>query len=171
MKVIKVNARRTPDQYFKDLIRESANIGDLSEHGNVVKVYAVSFDIEVISEALRGDLKRLRDNPPRIIMEYMAGGSLDKYMKGYMSFYSYSWERAVTKAVKGTAEALVYLHDKGYAHLGVKPQNVSLDKRPKDHSDLLSVNFKLGDLGSAVRAGNPATQLTTEYAPPRPSTT
>ena len=85
-----MNARRTPDQYFRNLIRESANIGDLSEHGNVVKVYAVSFDIGVISETSRGDLKRFRDNPPRIMMEYMAGGSLDKYMKDYMSFYSYS---------------------------------------------------------------------------------
>ena len=166
MKVIKVNAQGTPEQYFKDLIRESANISDLSEHGNVVKVYAVSIDLGVISEALRGDLRRFRDNPPRIIMEYMAGGSLDKYMKDDMFFYSSSWERAMTKAVKETAEALVYLHGKGYVHLDVKPQNVFLDRKPKDPSDLLNVNFKLGDLGSAVRAGKPVTQLTTEYAPP-----
>ena len=166
MKVIKVTAQGTPEQYFRDLIRESANISDLSEHGNVVKVYAVSIDLGVISEALRGDLKRFRDNPPRIIMEYMAGGSLDKYMKDDMFFYSSSWERAVTKAAKETAEALVYLHGRGYVHLDVKPQNIFLDKRPKDPSDLLGVNFKLGDLGSAVRAGKPVTQLTTEYAPP-----
>ena len=148
------------------MIRESANISDLSEHGNVAKVYAVSINLGVIGEALRGYLKRFRDNPHRIIIEYMAGGSLDKCMKDDMFFYSSSRERAVIKAVKETADALVYLHGKGYVHLDVKPKNVFLIRKPKDPSDLPSVNLKLGDLGSTVRAGKPASQLTSEYAPP-----
>ena len=57
------------------------------------------------------------------------------------------------------------MHGKGYVHSDVKPQNILLSKKPKDPSDLLSVDFKLGDLGSAVRAGKPVIQATVEYYP------
>ena len=60
---------------------------------------------------------------------------------------------------------LAYMHGKGYVHSDVKPQNILLSKKPKDPSDLLSVDFKLGDLGSAVSAGNPVIQVTVEYYP------
>ena len=155
-----------PKSYFQDLLNEANNLVNLSNHPNIVRVYAVSGDVNVIDRALRGDYSQYYSDPPRIVMEFMGGGSLDKYMNDDTFFYSSSWEKAVIKAVRQVAEALAYMHGKGYIHSDVKPQNIFLTKKPKDPSDLLSVDFKLGDLGSAVRVGKGVVQATPEYYPP-----
>ncbi|MGC9105455.1 MAG: serine/threonine-protein kinase [Thermoprotei archaeon] len=165
VKVLKVQGGRA-EEYFQSLFQEASNLVNLSSHSNVVKIYAVDVDLNVIKRALAGDFTYYYVQPPRIVMEYMAGGSLDNYLNDDTFFYSSSWEKAVARAVKSVTEALDYVHSNGFVHLDVKPQNVFLTRKPGDPSDLKNVDFKLGDLGSAVRVGKPVTQVTTLYAPP-----
>ena len=165
IKVLKLN-KGDPVAYFRDLFHEANNLVDLSNHPNIVRVYAVNVDLNVIEIASKGDYRPYYADPPRIVMEYMEGGSLDKYLDDDTFFYSSNWEAAVRKAVRQVADALAHVHGKGYVHLDVKPQNVFLTRKPKDPSDLLNVDFKLGDLGSAVRVGKDVVQATPEYSPP-----
>ena len=165
IKVLKVD-KGDPMAYFQELFHEANNLVDLSNHPNVVKIYAVNVDLNVIKRALSGDFKPYYADPPRIVMEYMEGGSLDKYLNDDTFFYSLNWERTVKKAVRQVAEALAHIHGKGYIHSDVKPQNVFLTKKPKDPSELPTVDFKLGDLGSATRFGKEVSQVTVEYYPP-----
>lgn len=165
IKVLKVD-KGDPMVYFQELFHEANNLVDLSNHPNIVKVYAVNVDLNVIKRALNGDFMPYYADPPRIVMEYMEGGSLDKYLSDDQFFYSLNWETSVKKAMRQVAEALVHIHSKGYMHSDVKPQNVFLTKKPKDPSELPTVNFKLGDLGSATRFGKDVSQVTIEYYPP-----
>ena len=165
IKVLKLD-KGDPVAYFRDLFHEANNLVDLSNHPNIVRVYAVNVDLNVIEEASKGNFGPYYADPPRIVMEYMEGGSLDNYLTEDTFFYSSGWETVVKKAVRQVADALAHVHGKGYVHLDVKPQNVFLTRKPRDPSDLLSVDFKLGDLGSAVRAGKDVMQVTPEYSPP-----
>ncbi|BDC17554.1 hypothetical protein HS5_04440 [Acidianus sp. HS-5] len=165
IKVLKVD-KGDPVTYFRELFNEANNLVDLSNHPNIVKVYAVNVDLNVIKMALSGDFSAYYADPPRIVMEYMGGGSLDEYLLDDKFFYSLNWERAVKRAVKQVAEALAHIHGRGYVHSDVKPQNIFLTERPGDSSELPTVNFKLGDLGSAIRSGKDISQVTIEYYPP-----
>ena len=166
IKIIKLEKGGDPVAYFRDLENEKQNLIALSNHPNIVKFYGIHSDIAVIERILKGDLSLYYTDPPRIVMEFMEGGNLEDYLYQDAFFYSTSWEAAVRKAVRQIADALAHVHGKGYVHSDVKPQNVFLTRKPKDPSDLLSVDFKLGDLGSAVRAGKYIGQLTIEYSPP-----
>ena len=165
IKVLKLE-KGDPLAYFKDLFNEANNLVNLSNHQDIVKLYAVYVDLNVITHVLGGDLSLYYADPPRIVMEFMEGGSLESYLEDDAFFYSSNWERTVIKAMKQAAEALDHIHREGYIHSDVKPQNIFLAKKPKDPSDLLNTEFKLGDLGSAVRAGNRLLQATPEYYPP-----
>ncbi|BCU69821.1 serine/threonine-protein kinase [Stygiolobus caldivivus] len=165
IKVLKVD-KGDPVAYFQGLFHEANNLVDLSNHPNIVKIYAVNVDLNVIDRALSGDFSPYYADPPRIVMEYMGGGSLEKYLNNDMFFYSMNWEVAVRKAVRQVAEALAHIHGRGYVHSDVKPQNVFLTGEPKYPSELPSVDFKLGDLGSATRFGKDISQVTLEYSPP-----
>ncbi|MGC9106285.1 MAG: serine/threonine-protein kinase [Thermoprotei archaeon] len=165
IKILKIQEGRA-EEYFQSLFQEASNLVNLSKHRNVVKIYAVDVDLNVIREALAGKYSNYYKQPPRIVMEYMAGGNLHRYLYDDTFFYSSTWERAVVRAVKSVAEALDFVHSNGFVHMDVKPQNVFLKREPVDPSELPRVTFKLGDLGSAVRVGKRATQLSTEYAPP-----
>ncbi|QIW22862.1 hypothetical protein EWF20_00945 [Sulfolobus sp. S-194] len=165
IKVLKVD-KGDPMAYFRELFHEANNLVDLSNHPNIVKVYAVNVDLNVIKRALSRDFMPYYADPPRIVMEYMEGGSLNEYLNDDRFFYSLNWEASVKKAVRQVAEALAHIHGRGYVHSDVKPQNIFLAKKPKDPSELLTVDFKLGDLGSATRSGKDVSQVTIEYYPP-----
>ena len=166
IKIIRLEKGGDPEAYFRDLENEKQNLIALSNHPNIVKFYGIHSDIAVIERILKGDLSLYYADPPRIVMEFMEGGNLKDYLEQDAFFYSTNWEAAVRKAVRQIAEALAHVHGKGYVHSDVKPQNIFLTRKPKDPSDLPSVDFKLGDLGSAVRVGKYVGQLTEEYSPP-----
>lgn len=56
------------------------------------------------------------------------------------------------------ASGLLYIHDKNFLHLDVKPDNV-LISQPVHAEDPQSVQIKLGDLGHCERAVNGSAQV------------
>ncbi len=165
IKVLKIYSG-VAEEYFENLINEASNLSSLSKHPNIVEIYAVNVDKFVLEEIMSGNLSFYEKDPPRIVMEFMKGGSLDELLKDDIFFYSSKWNKTVYKAISIVAKALNQMHIVGFIHMDVKPQNIFLTQKPKDPSELDNVNFKLGDLGSALRVGNKITQLTVEYAPP-----
>jgi len=155
-----------PEEFFRDLATEASNLVNLSNHKNIVKIYAVNVDTFVIDGILKGRTDLYVKNPPMIVMEYMGGGTLKDLLGEDLFYYSSKWQRNVLRAICGVAEALDYIHSQGFVHMDVKPQNIFLSERPKDPSELDKVTFKLGDLGSAVRINGKVKQITPEYSPP-----
>ena len=156
----------SPEEFFRDLATEASNLVNLSNHKNIVKIYAVNVDTFVIDSILNGRTDLYVKNPPMIVMEYMGGGTLKDLLGEDLFYYSSKWQRNVLRAICGVAEALDYIHSQGFVHMDVKPQNIFLSERPKDPSELDRVKFKLGDLGSAVRINGKVKQVTPEYSPP-----
>jgi hypothetical protein len=156
----------SPEEFFKDLATEASNLVNLTNHKNIVKIYAVNVDTFVIDGILNGRSDLYVKNPPMIAMEYMGGGTLKDLLGEDMFYYSSKWQRNVLRAICGVAEALDYIHFQGFVHMDVKPQNIFLSERPKDPYELDKVTFKLGDLGSAVRINGKVKQITPEYSPP-----
>lgn len=153
-------------EYFKELSTEASNLINLSSHDNIMKIYAINVDSFVISDILKGKTELYEKDPPMIVMEFMKGGTLKDLIDNDLYYYSVKWKRVVWKALCQIGSALSYIHSNGYVHMDVKPQNIFLVKKSKDPSELDLVNFKLGDLGSAVGINRKIRQLTVEYAPP-----
>ena len=155
-----------PEEFFEEIASEASNLISLSNHSNIVKMYAVNVDLFVIREILKGRTELYLKNPPMIVMELMRGGTLKDLLENDMFYYSLNWKRTVLRAICEVAQALEYIHSKGFVHMDVKPQNIFLTEKVKDPFSLDSVGFKLGDLGSAVRINGRIRQVTPEYAPP-----
>ncbi|WOE51552.1 serine/threonine-protein kinase [Sulfuracidifex metallicus] len=165
VKVLKLD-RGDAEEYFKDWIKESSNLVTISSNPKVVKIYSVYVNEQVIEDILKGNLKLYKTYPPMIAMELMKGGTLADILLNDSFYYSSKWEKTVYRAIKDVAEALSFIHSQGYVHMDVKPQNIFLTERPSQPYELDKVEFKLGDLGSAVRINGKISQLTPLYSPP-----
>jgi len=84
--------------------RECQAMGALSDHPNIVTVYAAG---------------TTQDGRPYLAMEYLPGGSLAERLSGRRL----PWPEAVTVGVK-IAGALQRAHDAGVLHRDVKPENL-----------------------------------------------
>ncbi|BCU69887.1 serine/threonine-protein kinase [Stygiolobus caldivivus] len=165
IKVLKVQSG-VADDYFDTLVAEANNLTSVSNDPDFVKIYAIYVDRLVLNGILSGNLALYTMSPPMIVMELMKGGTLHDLLEDDAFFYSSRWVKTVYRAVATVARALAHMHSAGYVHMDVKPHNIFLTNKPKHPDQLPTVDFKLGDLGSAVRVGGKVTQLTVEYAPP-----
>jgi hypothetical protein len=165
VKVLKLDYGNA-SQYFKDLFKESSNLVAISSNPKVVRIYGVYVNEQVIEDILRGSLELYETHPPMIAMEFMKGGTLYNLLLDHSFFYSSKWEKTVYRAIRDVAEALYFIHSQGYVHMDVKPQNIFLTERLSQPYELDNVQFKLGDLGSAVRVNSSIVQLTPMYSPP-----
>lgn len=92
-------------------------------------------------------------NMSALVYEYMAKGSLDKYLFRESKAKAIKWEKLHEIAV-GTAKGLAYLHEecqKRIIHYDIKPENILLDE-----------NFipKVGDFGLAKLCNRESTHVT-----------
>jgi len=173
IKVLKLaNVRRGTTivkDYYSSIQKEASNLVSLSDSPYTVKIYAVNVDENAIKSIINNNNTRIYlTDPPRIIMDFMEGGSVYELFKNSPLRYSQQWNKIVYKIIYYTSRALEYMHSQGYAHLDIKPQNIYLLRPLDTNNPLVSLtdNVKLGDLGSAVKVGGSISQLTLEYAPP-----
>jgi|GEM_PF-1203060 len=172
IKVLKLaNVRRGTTivkDYYSSMQKEASNLVSLSDSPYTVKIYAVNVDENAIKSIINNNTGIYLTDPPRIIMDFMEGGSVYELFKNSPLRYSQQWNKIVYKIIYYTSRALEYMHSQGYAHLDIKPQNIYLLRPLDTNNPLVSLtdNVKLGDLGSAVKIGGSISQLTLEYAPP-----
>ena len=127
----------------------------LVNSNRVVKVYEIHINEEKLPYR---SLESYLDDPPYMVMEYMAYGSLRKYLneKGRLP---------LSEAIRigyETALALKELNEMGLVHLDLKPENVLFKDRERKI-------IKLGDLGaSRIYTGSSieVSQFSLAYAAP-----
>jgi tRNA A-37 threonylcarbamoyl transferase component Bud32 len=132
----------------KPLLQEEN--GDLNiKKQNLIKIEEINIEIELLKQFKHKNIikcfgKRLKDNKiPCMVLENCEGGDLQTALKNNNVTNEFK-----IKMMKELAEALIYLHKKGYVHSDLKCDNILLDKPYNDYN---YPNLKLGDFGCAVK--------------------
>ncbi|KAA8515054.1 hypothetical protein F0562_018159 [Nyssa sinensis] len=105
-KVVAIKAidldRSRPD--FEEIVRREFETMSRLSHPNILKAHC-TFTV---------------DRQLRVVMPFMSGGSLQSIMSS--SFPDGLPEPCIAVVLKETLEALVYLHEHGHLHKGIKPE-------------------------------------------------
>ncbi len=160
---------------LNETMAEATTLLELSGQSKyIVQIKGILVDRLNVQEIIKGDTQLYLHSPPTIVMEFMRGGNAKRLVEdpAYDAlYYSEKWPSVVVMIVEMIATALETVHDAGFVHLDVKPQNILFNsKPPATGSDMLeqmtagSLLPKLADLGSAVRTGGKVIQFTSEYA-------
>ncbi|BCU69997.1 protein kinase domain-containing protein [Stygiolobus caldivivus] len=157
------------EAYLMSLLSEASAIISMSADQRIVKVYAVHVDTNILEYI--NDQQAYYLYPPYIVMEYLRGGDLKKYMENPAFTSSKYWKYIAYYILYYVSDALRVIHSKGYAHLDVKPANILIVKpysTPEElYADLTQyLVVKLGDLGASTRIREQITLLSPEYSPP-----
>jgi hypothetical protein len=161
---------------LEETMSEATRLLELSEQSKyVVQLRGILVDRLNIQEIVKGDTKLYLRSPPAIVMELMKGGAAKGLLEdaSYDSlYYSEKWGGIVTLIGYMIATGLETIHNAGFVHLDVKPQNILFNLKPsatgqemRDKMKSGNLVPKLADLGSAVRIGGKVGQFTSEYAP------
>jgi hypothetical protein len=161
---------------LEETMSEATRLLELSEQSKyVVQLRGILVDRLNIQEIVKGDTKLYLRSPPAIVMELMKGGAAKGLLEdvSYDSlYYSEKWGGIVMLIGYMIATGLETIHNAGFVHLDVKPQNILFNLKPpstgqemRDKMKSGTLVPKLADLGSAVRIGGKVGQFTSEYAP------
>jgi len=161
---------------LEETMSEATRLLELSEQSKyVVQLRGILVDRLNIQEIVRGDTQLYLRSPPAIVMELMKGGAAKGLLEdpSYDSlYYSEKWGSIVMLIGYMIATGLETIHNAGFVHLDVKPQNILFNIKPpatgqemRDQMRSGTLVPKLADLGSAVRIGAKVGQFTSEYAP------
>ncbi|WP_153274205.1 protein kinase domain-containing protein [Picrophilus oshimae] len=156
---------------YQDLMDESNTLREISSKSRyMVKLYAIHADKLIMKSIVSGNSEMYFSNPPVMIMEAMWGGDASKLIYNDNIYLSSKWPYVVAYIIEKMAYAVAVMHENGYVHLDLKPENFLFDRIPGNTiSDLISniksgsLTPKLSDLGSAVKIGRPPTQYTRSY--------
>jgi protein kinase-like protein len=161
---------------LEETMSEATRLLELSEQSKyVVQLRGILVDRLNIQEIVKGDTQLYLRSPPAIVMELMKGGAAKGLLEdpSYDSlYYSEKWGGIVMLIGYMIATGLETIHNAGFVHLDVKPQNILFNIKPpatgqemRDQMRSGALVPKLADLGSAVRIGGKVGQFTSEYAP------
>ena len=117
---------------MKFLLPELASLPDAPQRFEREAMAATRFESENVARVL--DVGRLPGGPPYMVLEYLEGQDLGRYVRQGKRF-------AVGEAIElvvQAADALARAHAAGVIHRDVKPSNLFLTRRP-DGSPLLKV--------------------------------
>jgi serine/threonine-protein kinase len=117
MKLLLPEAFRDPEQ--KAQLKHEARIGKSCDHPNLIRVY---------------DMRVTRKHA-YFTMELFRGANL----KGMLRSDLTSCQVRAKKIVEGVAQALAHLHDKGWVHKDVKPENILITRG----GDVKLIDFSL----------------------------
>ena len=166
----------TGNAALEETMSEATRLLELSSQSKyVVQIRGILVDRLNIQEIVKGDTQMYLRSPPAIVMELMKGGAAKGLLEdpSYDAlYYSEKWGGIVMLIGSMIATGLDTIHNAGFVHLDVKPQNILFNLKPpstgQDMRDRLGSGTlvpKLADLGSAVRIGGKVGQFTSEYAP------
>jgi len=158
-----------------ETMAEATRLLELSAQSKyLVQLRGILVDRFNVQEIAKGDAALYLKSPPAIVMELMKGGTAKRLIEdpSYDSvYYSEKWGGIVMLIGYMIAMGLETIHNAGFVHLDVKPQNILFNVKPpttgRDFKDQIragTVIPKLADLGSAVRIGGKVNQFTSEYA-------
>ncbi len=161
---------------LEETMSEATRLLELSAQSKyLVQLRGILVDRLNVQEIVKGDTALYLKSPPAIVMELMKGGTAKKLIEdpSYDSlYYSEKWGGIVMLVGSMIATGLATIHNAGFVHLDVKPQNILFNVRPpstgREFKDLMKTGSlvpKLADLGSALRIGGKVNQFTSEYAP------
>jgi len=161
---------------LEETMSEATRLLELSEQSKyVVQLRGILVDRLNIQEIVKGDTQLYLRSPPAIVMELMKGGAAKGLLEdaSYDSlYYSEKWGGIVMLIGYMIATGLETIHNAGFVHLDIKPQNILFNLKPpatgqemRDQMKSGTLVPKLADLGSAVRIGGKVGQFTSEYAP------
>src|SRR5437667_5376353 len=160
---------------LEETMSEATRLLELSEQSKyVVQLRGILVDRLNIQEIVKGDTQLYLRSPPAIVMELMKGGAAKGLLEdpSYDSlYYSEKWGGIVMLIGYMIASGLETIHNAGFVHLDVKPQNILFNLKPPATGQEMRNQMKSGtlvpklaDLGSAVRIGGKVGQFTSEYA-------
>ncbi|MBN1264486.1 MAG: serine/threonine protein kinase [Anaerolineales bacterium] len=134
-------SRTGPDSgyYFAALHREVEILQQLV-HPNIVHLRTVSRSVNRYKERAVG----LFGSPWFFGMEFLAGNSLENYLQGVGVL---SIDEGISIAVR-LCDALLLMHEKGYAHNDLKPENIVFRTVPVEGEVFMPVLVDLGVAGS-----------------------
>lgn len=155
--VLKLNA--SEKSTFQDLLRREANHLAALRHPSIVRIYPLRLagSKRVVYQA------RAKDHPNRpwyFAMEYITGGGLADHLR-QISQFSINWRIELFYQL---LLAVQFMHNHGYAHCDLKPENVLLRDRPRLDSPPQPILIDLGSISNIKRRD----QLTNtpHYSPP-----
>lgn len=144
---IKVASNSEDPSYAKSL-REEAKIIRRFDHQNIVRLQSIP-RMDKDGELIYANAIELIGNPVFFVMEYLAGGTLEEYLK-------YVKQLSVPEAAEiglQVARGLNYMHQRGYAHNDLKLENIVFRKPIVGGQPFLPV---LIDFGIATRIQQPS---------------
>ncbi len=113
--------------------------------------------------------KRIKNNIPRMVMEYAKGGSLEDLLKkkNKQNQNNQLPLKFKIKLLKQLADAIIYIHEQNIIHCDIKSANILLDKEYKDEDNPNNYpNLKLIDFGLSVKKGEIVPGYTIVYTAP-----
>jgi len=139
LKVVPIDGKG--DQKFLDQLKLEHRVGQLLDHPNLIKVYALETEADWL----------FRVKKALLLIEYVSGKTVDLIGKLQLSH--------LIQIFLKTADALVHCHRKGICHADLKPSNIMLSKQGE---------VKIIDYGLAWIRGEPKgrVQGTPEYIAP-----
>lgn len=143
---------------FKELLRKETDALKNLRHPGIIHIYPLHIDGRSTHVACAYDLP---GKPWYFAMEYLWAGTLDTYMEKIKKF-PIEWSMELFYQLLITID---YMHQLGYAHCDLKPQNIFLRYPPDPHLAPVPV---IVDFGSAVIIEKGIQQVTVSlrYAAP-----
>jgi len=115
---------------LEETMSEATRLLELSAQSKyVVQLRGILVDRLNIQEIVKGDTQLYLRSPPAIVMELMKGGAAKGLLEdpAYDSlYYSEKWGGIVMLIGSMIATGLETIHNAGFVHLDIKPQNLFL---------------------------------------------